>query len=87
VAHERHRNPAPRGLPGQEQQHLQPRRVELGDAAQPDLQASVAERPDQAVVLRGGVTGAWLGELGYVAVLGATWLGRFHSGVWREIRI
>jgi len=40
-----------------------------------------------AIVLRGGVTGAWLGELGYVAVLGATWLGRFHSGVWREIRI
>jgi MATE family, multidrug efflux pump len=40
-----------------------------------------------AVTLRGGVTGAWLGELGYVAVLGATWLLRFRSGAWQAIRI
>src|SRR5262249_40232270 len=40
-----------------------------------------------AIVLAGGVTGAWLGELGYVAVLGATLLLRFRGGVWKEIRI
>jgi MATE family multidrug resistance protein len=40
-----------------------------------------------AVALGGGVTGAWLGELGYVTVLGAMWLLRFRSGVWRTIRI
>lgn len=40
-----------------------------------------------AVVLGGGVTGAWLGELGYVAVLGAVWLLRFRVGAWRMIRI
>jgi len=40
-----------------------------------------------AVVLHGGVTGAWLGELGYVVVLSSTWLLRFRSGVWRTIRI
>lgn len=40
-----------------------------------------------AVVLGGGVTGAWFGELGYVAVLSTTWLLRFRSGVWRTIRI
>jgi MATE family, multidrug efflux pump len=40
-----------------------------------------------AVALGGGVTGAWLGELGYVAVLGSTWLLRFRAGVWRTIRI
>ncbi len=34
-----------------------------------------------------GVIGAWLGELGYVAVLGGTFLWRFRSGAWREIRI
>jgi putative MATE family efflux protein len=40
-----------------------------------------------AVVLEGGVTGAWLGELGYVAVLGTIWLTRFRNGAWRTIRI
>jgi len=40
-----------------------------------------------AVVLQGGVTGAWLGELGYVVVLSSTWLARFRGGVWRTIRI
>jgi MATE family multidrug resistance protein len=40
-----------------------------------------------AVVLAGGVTGAWLGELGYVAVLGSAWLLRFRHGAWRTIRI
>lgn len=40
-----------------------------------------------AVVLGGGVLGAWAGELLYVTVLGATWLLRFRSGAWRSIRI
>ena len=40
-----------------------------------------------AVVLQGGVTGAWLGELGYVVVLSSTWLARFRAGAWRTIRI
>ncbi len=40
-----------------------------------------------AIVLRGGVTGAWLGELGYVMVLGTVWLLRFRTGAWRSIRI
>jgi MATE family multidrug resistance protein len=40
-----------------------------------------------AVVLERGVLGAWMGELGYVAVLGATWLLRFRHGAWRTIRI
>lgn len=40
-----------------------------------------------AIVLRGGVTGAWLGELGYVGVLGAVWVWRFRAGVWRGMRI
>lgn len=40
-----------------------------------------------AVVLGRGVTGAWLGELGYVFVLGATLLWRFRSGAWRALRI
>jgi len=40
-----------------------------------------------AVVMRGGVTGAWFGELGYVAALGGAWLWRFRGGVWRTIRI
>ncbi len=34
-----------------------------------------------------GVMGAWLGELGYVAVLGSTFLLRFRAGAWRQIRI
>jgi MATE family multidrug resistance protein len=40
-----------------------------------------------AVVLERGVLGAWMGELGYVAVLGSTWLLRFRHGAWRAIRI
>ncbi|MBI3785754.1 MAG: MATE family efflux transporter [Deltaproteobacteria bacterium] len=40
-----------------------------------------------AVVLGYRVTGAWLGELGYVTVLSTTWLLRFHRGAWRSIRI
>jgi MATE family, multidrug efflux pump len=40
-----------------------------------------------AVVLRGGVVGAWFGELAYVAVLSSAWLLRWRSGVWRTIRI
>jgi MATE family multidrug resistance protein len=40
-----------------------------------------------AVVLSRGVTGAWVGELGYVCVLGSAWLLRFRSGVWRTMRI
>jgi len=40
-----------------------------------------------AVALEGGVTGAWLGELGYVTALGAMWLARFRAGVWRTMRI
>jgi MATE family multidrug resistance protein len=40
-----------------------------------------------AVVLGGGVAGAWLGELAYVAVLGAAWLLRWRAGTWRTIRI
>jgi MATE family multidrug resistance protein len=40
-----------------------------------------------AVVLQRGVTGAWCGELVYVTVLGAIWVLRFRSGVWRAIRI
>jgi MATE family multidrug resistance protein len=40
-----------------------------------------------AVVLERGVVGAWLGELGYVIVLGATLLWRFRTGMWRTIRI
>jgi len=40
-----------------------------------------------AVVLERGVLGAWMGELGYVAVLGSTWLLRFRHGAWRTIRI
>ena len=40
-----------------------------------------------AVVLKGGVAGAWLGELGFVSLLGAAWLLRFRAGVWRTLRI
>lgn len=40
-----------------------------------------------AILFRGGVFGAWVGELLYVAVLGATWLLRFRNGAWRSIRI
>jgi MATE family multidrug resistance protein len=40
-----------------------------------------------AIVLQGGVVGAWLGELGYVAVLSSIWMMRFQRGAWRTIRI
>ncbi len=40
-----------------------------------------------AIVLRGGVVGAWMGELGYVVILGSMWLLRFRAGAWRRVRI
>ncbi|HUI26898.1 MAG TPA: MATE family efflux transporter [Candidatus Kryptonia bacterium] len=40
-----------------------------------------------AVVLHGGVAGAWLGELGFVSLLGTAWLLRFRAGAWRTVRI
>jgi multidrug resistance protein, MATE family len=40
-----------------------------------------------AVVLRGGVTGAWWGELGYIIVLGSVFLLRFQRGAWKHICI
>jgi putative MATE family efflux protein len=40
-----------------------------------------------AVVLSGGVVGAWLGELGYMLTLGAVLVMRFHRGAWKELRI
>jgi len=40
-----------------------------------------------AVILSGGVTGAWLGELCFVTLLGIAWVLRFRAGVWRRIRI
>ena len=39
------------------------------------------------VVLGWGVTGAWFGELLFVAALGSAWLLRFRAGVWRTVRI
>jgi Na+-driven multidrug efflux pump len=40
-----------------------------------------------AVPLRGGLTGAWLGGLGYIALLAALLFWRFRSGAWKAIRI
>jgi len=40
-----------------------------------------------AVVLQGGVLGAWIGELGFISVLCAAFLARFHGGAWRRVRI
>jgi MATE family multidrug resistance protein len=40
-----------------------------------------------AVVLAGGVLGAWLGELGYVAALAGVLTLRFRAGRWRSIQI
>ena len=40
-----------------------------------------------AVILRGGVTGAWLGEMCFVATLSSAWLLRVRTGVWREVKI
>ena len=40
-----------------------------------------------AVWLRGGVFGAWLGELCYVLALGLAWILRIRAGHWRNVRI
>ncbi|HXZ84895.1 MAG TPA: MATE family efflux transporter [Myxococcota bacterium] len=40
-----------------------------------------------AIWLRGGVFGAWLGELCYVLALGLAWILRFRAGHWRNVRI
>ena len=40
-----------------------------------------------AIWLRGGVFGAWLGELCYVLALGLCWILRFRAGHWRTVRI
>jgi multidrug resistance protein, MATE family len=40
-----------------------------------------------AVVLSGGVFGAWAGELVYVAALGLALTGRVRAGHWRHMRI
>jgi MATE family multidrug resistance protein len=39
-----------------------------------------------AVRLDGGVFGAWLGELGYIALLGLVFVLRFRGGQWRTMR-
>lgn len=38
-------------------------------------------------VLDGGLTGAWLGGVVYVAVLGLALSWRFRSGAWKRVRI
>jgi len=40
-----------------------------------------------AVWLRGGVFGAWVGELCYVLALGVAWILRFRAGHWRNVHI
>ena len=40
-----------------------------------------------AVVLDGGVYGAWIGELTFVCALAAALLSRFRSGHWRSVKI
>jgi hypothetical protein len=40
-----------------------------------------------SVVLAGGLTGAWLGGVVYVAVLGVAMRWRFRSGAWKRVRI
>ena len=40
-----------------------------------------------AIWLRGGVFGAWVGELLYVFALGLAWVLRFRAGQWRTLRI
>lgn len=40
-----------------------------------------------AIVLDGGLTGAWLGGVAYVAVLGFVLRRRFRSGAWKRVRI
>jgi MATE family multidrug resistance protein len=39
-----------------------------------------------AVRLEGGVVGAWLGELGFIALLGLAFVLRFRSGKWKSMR-
>jgi MATE family multidrug resistance protein len=39
------------------------------------------------IVLDGGLTGAWLGGVAYVAVLGLVLRRRFRSGAWKRVRI
>jgi multidrug resistance protein, MATE family len=39
-----------------------------------------------AVRLEGGVLGAWLGELGYIALLGLAFVLRFRSGQWKAMQ-
>lgn len=39
------------------------------------------------IVLDGGLTGAWLGGVAYVAVLGFALRWRFRSGAWKRVRI
>jgi len=40
-----------------------------------------------AIVLEGGVYGAWAGELVYLAVLTVALVMRFHAGHWRSMRV
>jgi MATE family, multidrug efflux pump len=39
-----------------------------------------------AIRLEGGVVGAWIGELGYIALLGAAFVWRFRSGKWKTMQ-
>jgi MATE family multidrug resistance protein len=39
-----------------------------------------------AVWLEGGVFGAWVGELGYIALLGLAFVLRFRAGKWQTMR-
>ncbi|MGH7336626.1 MAG: MATE family efflux transporter, partial [Myxococcota bacterium] len=40
-----------------------------------------------AVWLEGGVFGAWLGELGYITLLGLAFVLRFRAGKWKTVRL
>jgi MATE family multidrug resistance protein len=40
-----------------------------------------------AVVLEGGVYGAWIGELVFITALGGAQIWRFHAGQWKTTRI
>ncbi len=39
-----------------------------------------------AIWLEGGVFGAWLGELGYITLLGLAFVLRFRAGTWRTLQ-
>ena len=39
------------------------------------------------VVLEGGLTGAWIGGLIYIALLALVLVRRFQSGAWKRMRI